>query len=209
MARLTSLTVSDLLGAFASADPLPAGGSAAALAAAAGAALLVKVATLPLKRQDPEVAAARADAATRLQPLCRTLAALVDRDSEAYARVLAAYKLPRTTGEETSRRRDAVAAAMRAATDPPLEMMRACREVLRNAATVAETAPKAAVADVGAAVELIAACLRSAAGGVDSNLDALGEHADVAPVREERTRLESESVREIERAQEVVERRGR
>jgi hypothetical protein len=50
MNSLTQLRVVELLDAFASNEPLPAGGSAAALTGAIGTSLLLMVATLPKTR---------------------------------------------------------------------------------------------------------------------------------------------------------------
>jgi formiminotetrahydrofolate cyclodeaminase len=204
MPSLTSLTVTELLDAFASNTPLPAGGSAAALASAAGASLLVMVATLPTKRSRPEDAALRADAAARLRPVRDAIIELIDRDSDAYARLLAAFRLPAATDQDSAGRREAIDAAMRGATEAPLDLMRACRAALRSAVVVAAHGPAAAVADVGAAVELLYAGLRAAGGAIDSNLDALRDDEYAGPRRAERLRLESESAEEVSRARAVI-----
>lgn len=205
--RLSSLGVTQLLDALAADRPLPAGGSAAALAAAAGASLLIKVARLPVKRSDADATAARAAAAATLTPLRDRLTELIDRDSDAYAGVLAAFRMAKGSEEESARRREAIAAAMQEATDVPLEMMRVCREVLGSAAVVAEHGPAAAAPDVGIAVELLSSAIRSGAGGVDSNLAALHDTAYVDAVRTERLRLDAESADEIARARAAVDRR--
>jgi formiminotetrahydrofolate cyclodeaminase len=187
MPPLASLGVTQLLEALASDRPLPAGGSAAALAAAAGVSLLIKVATLPVRRSAPEAAAARAGAAAELTPVRDALIALIDRDAEAYARVLAAFRMPKETGEELAHRQEAITTAMRDATDAPLDTMRACREALRTAAAIAEYGPAAAAADVGVAVELLSASVRSAAAGIDSNLPALRDETTAESIRTART----------------------
>src|SRR5437762_3144726 len=120
-------TVSDLLSAFRSSDPTPGGGSASALVGAVGASLLAMVASLPKSRAATEEDAERLKAAgDRCAALSAELAALVDRDSEAYELVVAAYRMPKASADEKAARAAAVQQAMRAAIAAPLDVMRAC-----------------------------------------------------------------------------------
>lgn len=194
----SSLTLSELLDAFASNQPVPGGGSASALAGAVGASLLIMVAGLPKTRNatDAERAALN-DAAARLRPLRDELTGLIDRDSEAYVSVVEAFRLPRSNDAEKNARRNAIDTAMRAATEAPLATMRACEQVLREAATIARSGAPAAASDVAVAIELLATASRGAALNVDTNLaDAAARGAALKDVeyagraREERRRLE-------------------
>src|SRR5688572_11681443 len=132
------IALSDLLDAFASNEPVPGGGSAAALAGAVGASLLIMVAGLPKTRTGaPEEAADLAAAAARLRPLRDTLASLIERDSDAYASVIVAMRLPKGTDAEKGTRRAAIDTAMHGAIDVPMDTMRACQQALRGAVVVA------------------------------------------------------------------------
>jgi glutamate formiminotransferase/formiminotetrahydrofolate cyclodeaminase len=194
MTHLVSLTVEQLLDALASTEPLPAGGSASALAGAAGASLLLMAAAFPkTKSGSPREAEALAAAAAGLRPVRRRLTALVDEDSEAYARVLAARRLPRGTPDEQAQRRHAVAGAMRLATEVPLETMRAARSALGIAVPVAASAARAVSADAAVALELLLAAVRGAGRSVAGNLSALDDPGDVGRIDAERRRLEMES----------------
>ncbi|HET9361460.1 MAG TPA: cyclodeaminase/cyclohydrolase family protein, partial [Vicinamibacterales bacterium] len=123
---LSGRTLDDVLDAFASSAPVPGGGSAAALAGAVGVALLIMVAGL--KRRSGDTGAdLLADAAERLQPLRQQLTDLVDRDADAYASVMSALRLPKADETQAAARRHALDAAMRSATEAPLETMRLCR----------------------------------------------------------------------------------
>src|SRR5438045_157887 len=114
-------TARELLDAFAASDPTPGGGSASALASAVGAALLQMVAALPKTRANrDEDRAALAAAAATLTGVRSQLTEAVDADSGAYDRVVAAYKLPKSTDHEKAARKSAVQRALRAATDVPL-----------------------------------------------------------------------------------------
>ena len=132
MTPYTTMALADLLDAFASNEPVPGGGSASALAGAVGVSLLLMVAGMQkTKSGTPEETADLAEAAAKLRTLRDRLTMLVDRDSEAYAGVAAAFKLPKASDDEKAARKAAIEAATRQATDVPLETMRACRDALR------------------------------------------------------------------------------
>lgn len=201
MHKYSRFVMADLLDAFASNEPVPGGGAAAALAGAVGVSLLQMVAGLPKSRTGaPEEVADLAEASARLRPLREALAGLVDRDCEAYRSVLAAARMPKDRERDAAVRRDALEAAMRAATDTPLETMRACQQALRGAVIVAERGASSARSDVGVAVELLAAALRGAASSLDANLGSIRDAVYVERVRVERQQLESDGTADAERA---------
>ena len=195
------MTVTQLLDAFASNDPLPAGGSASALAGAVGVSLLIMAAALPRTRSGAtEEAADLAAAAVRLRPVRDTLVGLIDRDTDAYARLMQASRSPKATAEEQAGRRDEILAATRLATEVPLETMRAGRQALRSAVVVAERASRAASSDVAVGVELLLAAVRGAGESVGSNLRALKDEEYVDRIDRERRELEADSESDGERA---------
>jgi formiminotetrahydrofolate cyclodeaminase len=187
----SALSLTDLLDAFASNQPVPGGGSASALAGAVGTSLLIMVAGLPKTRHGtPEERDALTAAADRLRPLRDELASLIDRDSEAYTSVIKAYRLPKSTEPEQLSRRDAIDAAMRAATDAPLATIRACERVMREAETISSGGAPSAASDVAVAIELLKTAARGAALNVDTNLATLNDEDYVARVSQERRDLE-------------------
>ena len=185
------MALADLLDAFASNDPVPGGGSASAIAGALGASLLLMVAAMQRTRSGtPEETADLAEAAARLRPLRDRLTLLADIDSDAYSLVVAAFKLPKASDEDKAARTAAIQAAARQATDVPLETMRACREVLRDATVVARNGNRNATSDIGVAVELLQAGVKGAGLNVDINLAGLKDDQYVERVRRERQDLE-------------------
>jgi formiminotetrahydrofolate cyclodeaminase len=196
-----AMALVDLLDAFASNDPVPGGGSAAALAGALGASLLVMVAGLPKTRTGaPEEAADLAEASARLRPLRDTLISLIDQDSDAYSAVLAAMRRAKGTDTERQARRSAIDAAMREATEVPLETLRCCQQALRGAVVVAQHGSRVAATDAGAAVELLLAALRSAAMNVDVNVTSSSDEGFAARVKSERTQLADDAEADARRA---------
>ena len=199
------MALEDLLDAFASTDPVPGGGSAAALAGAVGTSLLLMVAGIPkTKSGAPEETADLAAAASRLHPLRDQLLELVDRDSNAYRQVMDAFKLPKSSDAEKTARTQAIDAATRAATETPLDTMRACQQALRGAVIVATNGNRRTTSDVGVGVELLLAGLRGARMNVDINLSALDDKAYVERVTEEADELVSDGERDAERARRAL-----
>jgi formiminotetrahydrofolate cyclodeaminase len=204
----SAMVLADLLDAFASNEPAPGGGSAAALAAAVGASLLVMVAGLPkTKTGSPEEAADLSEASARLRPLRDTLASLVDEDSDAYQAVVAAMRLPKATDSEKQARREAIDAAMRKATEVPLQTMRACQQALRGSVIVAGNGNRNAWSDAAVAVELLLAALRGAGMNIDANLGSLSDASFVERARAERQELEEEGTADAGRANDLLRRR--
>src|SRR5688500_6054008 len=106
---LTSLSVTQLLDAFASSAPTPGGGSAAALSGAVGASLLAMVAALPkTKTGDAGERTALDAAGAKLKELRGKLASLIDEDTRAYDLVTAAYRSAKGSDEEKATRKAAI-----------------------------------------------------------------------------------------------------
>jgi formiminotetrahydrofolate cyclodeaminase len=186
-------TVNDLLAAFRAPEPTPGGGSAAALTGAMGASLLAMVAGLPKSKASTEEDAARLKAAgARCTELAQTLAGLIDRDSEAYGLVMAAYKRPKTTDEEKAARSAAIQEGFRAAIAAPLDVMRACAAAAEQGVVIAALGNPSAASDGQVGFELLGAALRGARMNVEINLDSVKDADYVAAVRNE--------VKEFERA---------
>jgi methenyltetrahydrofolate cyclohydrolase len=174
MSKLTELTVVDLLDSFASPKPTPGGGSAAALAGAVGASLLMMVAALPRTRTGTEADRAALDGVLReLRHTRDHLADLVDRDSEAYDGVVRAYRLPKGSEQEKAARTAGIQAAVRGATEVPIDVMRACHAAVREGITVARSGNPSAASDAGVAFELLRAALSGAAANATINLGSL------------------------------------
>jgi methenyltetrahydrofolate cyclohydrolase len=205
MRSYTARSLGDVLDAFSSNQPVPGGGSAAALAGALGVSLLIMVAALPKTRTGAaHEREALDDAGARLQVLRVTLGNLIDRDSTAYTKVIDAFKMPKQSADEQTIRRRAIADAMRAATETPLETMRACQQALADAPIVASNGMARAASDAGVAVELLGAALRGAALNVDVNLPHVSDTSFVQTVQTERERLMALGTADADKARSVL-----
>lgn len=187
---LMTLTVAELLDAFASPEPTPGGGSAAALAGALGVSLLAMVAGMRKTRTGaPADRAALDDAHRHLLTARANLIGLVERDAAAYDLVVAAYRQPKATAEEQAARRVAIQEAMRVATEVPLETATVCHDALGHGTTIEAHGNPNARSDVGTALALLRASVQGALLNVDVNLANLTDPALVASIRRERARL--------------------
>jgi formiminotetrahydrofolate cyclodeaminase len=190
---LASKTVQELLDAFSAPTPTPGGGSAAALAGAVAASLLAMVAAMPkMKNGTPEDRAALDAVHPAILALRAELVGLIDRDAASYDGVVAAYRLPKGTDEEKAARKAAVAAAMRHATDVPLETGRAAMSLLTHGAQVAEHGNPNAASDAIVALQLAMTAASGAFINVETNLAGLSDETYVAATRAEMEKLLAE-----------------
>ena len=157
-------TIAKFLDELASEQPTPGGGGAAAIMGAVGAALVSMVANLTIGKKnyeafDDELKATNAAA----EKVRAELTAAIDEDVVAFNGVMGAYGLPRGTDEEKAARAAAIQAALKQATDAPLRAVKACHEVIKLSAVVAEKGNVNVISDAGVAVLAANAGLRSAA----------------------------------------------
>jgi len=197
--RLADQRFVDLLAAFRSPDPTPGGGSASALSGAVGASLLAMVAALPKPRaqhadDEGRLAAARESCTS----ISERLVALMDRDSEAYDGVVAAFRLPKGSDQDKQARSSRIQEALRQATETPLEVMGACRDAIQGAADVAALGNANASSDVEVGLELLMAGLRGAKLNVAINLGSIKyqDYVDTATARATQLEAEAESGRQ-------------
>ena len=201
----SEMALPDLIDAFSSNDAVPGGGSAAALAGALGTSLLLMVAGLPkTKAGAPEETADLAEASSRLHPLRDSLLELVDRDSDAYRQVMDAFRLAKESDAEKAARKQAIDHATRAATEAPLDTMRACQQALRGAVVVAANGNRRTTSDVGVGIELLLAALRGARLNVEINLSTLDDAAYAARMRTEVDELERDAAADAEKARRAL-----
>ena len=121
----------------------------------------------------PEELAQLAAAGAACVALGERLAALIDRDSEAYRLVVAGFRLPKGTDEEKAVRAARIQEGLRLATETPLDVMRASVEAIGHAAPVASLGNRHASSDVQVGLELLGAAVRGAKLNVDVNLESI------------------------------------
>jgi methenyltetrahydrofolate cyclohydrolase len=166
-APLLDCSVADLLDRLAAKQPAPGGGAAAAITAAMAAGLLGMAARFSTAQLIDS--AGRAAHADRVR---EQVAALAERDAEAYQAVLAAFALPCEPDPEI-RRRQIRRALERAARVPP-EIAEVASGIATEAVELAGRGNPNLRGDAFAAATLAAAAARAAAELVRLNVE-LGE----------------------------------
>lgn len=184
---IKDMSIEAFLEALAARQSTPGGGSAAAVSAAMGAALISMVANFTVgKKGCDEAEAARILA--RSERLRLDLTAAIKADVDAFNQVMAAYGMPRESEAEKAARGPAIQAALKAATDAPLECARLSREVIELSRSAAETGNVNVISDAGVAALTGYAGLKSAALNVYINI---GNIKDREFAEDRRARLTS------------------
>lgn len=168
-------TVGGLLSRIARPGPEGGGGAAAALTAAAAAALVAMVGGVAARHDPADVMLG--EIVAEAEGLRRRLTALIERDVEAFRRVV-----------EAARRKDETrAAALRdalvGATEVPLELAAGSARILEHCVALLTAARPSTRADLGVAAALAAAALEGAALTARANLRGLDAPDFVADTR--------------------------
>jgi len=177
-------SIQTLLDELASAEPAPGGGTVAALSGALGASLVAMVCRLTIGKKGYESVSAEMETILpRAEALQRELADLMQADTDAYTRVMNAYRLPKGTSDEKAARTRAIQAALQHASDVPLCVAESCAQVLELARVVAEKGNKNAASDGGVGALMAETGLRGAAFNVTINLSSIKNEAFVGDRR--------------------------
>src|SRR5262249_45406879 len=123
----------------------------------------------------------------RAEALRAELQQLAQADIDAFDRLSAAYKLPRTTEADAASRRAAIQQTTRHATEVPLRVARAAAALLPLCAPLARHGNRTAVSDVAVAALMVRAAVPSALINVEANLRTID---DQIFVRQTRAQLE-------------------
>jgi formiminotetrahydrofolate cyclodeaminase len=191
---LKDLSIVDYLAKTASGDPVPGGGSSAALNAALAAALIEMVARLTIGRKNYEgVDAEMRAAAEKASTLRHKLIEEIDRDSDSYAQVLKAVRMPKATDVEKADRAGAVQQAFKQAALVPLDVARAAVAVMDLGRTVISKGNPNAASDGAAGVLAARMAARAAVYNVRINLGSIKDAAFTSELRREADRLEAEA----------------
>lgn len=151
----------------ASESPAPGGGSVAAYVGALGVALGTMVANLSAhKRGWDERWKEFSDWAVKGERLRNELLFLVDEDTRAFDRIMAAMGLPKGSDEEKKARKAAITEATKGAINTPLRTMQVCMESMGLMRAMAEHGLPASVSDAGVG----ALCARTGALGAYLNV---------------------------------------
>ena len=152
-------------------SPAPGGGSVAALMGALGVSLGGMVANLSAgKRGWEEKLQYFSDWAVKAQRLKDEMLSLVDEDTAAFNKVMAAFALPKGTPKEKSARSAAIEAGNKLAAEVPLRVMRTAAKAYDLLAEMAARGNSASISDVGVGLLAVRACIEGAGMNVRINI---------------------------------------
>jgi len=199
-------TLNAFLDELASSSPAPGGGSVAALSGALGAALTSMVCNLTIgKKKYADVEGDLKRVLEQSEQLRDQFTTMVDRDTQAFNKVMEAYALPKDTEPQKALRAAAVRGATKEATMVPLEVMKHCIDALALAQSVASKGNAHSVSDAGVSALMLHAALEGAALNVRINLSGLDDAEFVGWKEDEVQSLRSTSAMMLEEILSVVE----
>jgi len=148
--RLADMTVRDFVWETASESKAPGGGSISSAMGAMGAALGTMVANLSSHKRGWEDRWEEFSRWAEKGKACHDeLLRLIDDDTDAFNRIVAAWGLPDTTAEEKAAKNRAIQAATREAIEVPLRAMEASLACLEVCKAMAEIGNPASASDAG------------------------------------------------------------
>ena len=182
--KLAELRVDEFASILASDAPAPGGGSAAALTGALGAALTAMVCSLTVGKKKyadyQELAEATRKKAGELKD---RFIDVMDRDTEAFNIVSAAFAMPKETDEEKAARSAAIQEGLKACTRTPFEMMELAVEAMELTDSVVGKSNASAMSDLGVSALSLGSALKGAWLNVLINIGSLKDQELAADYR--------------------------
>lgn len=193
--RLVRMSVKGFARETASESAAPGGGSVSAYMGALAAALGTMVANLSAhKRGWDDRWKEFSDWAERGQDVMERLLRLVDEDTEAFARIMDVFSMPKGTEEEKAARAEAMEKATLYASRVPLKTMQTAMEAMPVALAMARIGNPASASDAGVGAIAALAAVRGAHLNVRINAAGLKDRTLAAELTDEAARIEAEAV---------------
>lgn len=193
--RLVRMSVKGFARETASESAAPGGGSVSAYMGALAAALGTMVANLSAhKRGWDDRWKEFSDWAERGQVVMERLLRLVDEDTEAFAKIMDVFSMPKGTEEEKAARAEAMEKATLYASRVPLKTMQTAMEAMPVALAMARIGNPASASDAGVGAIAALAAVRGAHLNVRINAAGLKDRALAAELTDEAARIEAEAV---------------
>ncbi|WP_349687992.1 cyclodeaminase/cyclohydrolase family protein [Acidaminococcus sp. DS4831] len=191
--ELRKLTVEGFINETASSSPAPGGGSIAALNAASSAALITMVANLTLgKEKYAAVEEDMKEVAAKAGALKDDFLALIDEDSNAFNKIMAAFKLPKDTDEAKKARSAAIQDATKGAALVPFRVGQKANELFALAEEVITKGNQNAITDGAVAAMNARAAVRGAFLNVKINLGSIKDGLFVEDLQKKMAEIENE-----------------
>ncbi|SHI59114.1 cyclodeaminase/cyclohydrolase family protein [Lutispora thermophila] len=193
---LADKTVKEFLQETASSAPVPGGGSVAALSAGLAAALTAMVANLTIGKKGYEGLEEEMERIAKEAEQYRDkFIEYIDKDSESFNQVMAAFKLPKETEEEKEIRKEMIQRSYKTAALVPLEVARNGLKIMDIIEIVVVKGNKNAVTDGAVAAMMARTATLSALYNVKINLGSIKDTEFVEKVSKEVVEIEEKVVK--------------
>jgi glutamate formiminotransferase/formiminotetrahydrofolate cyclodeaminase len=197
------------LDSLAAGTATPGGGAAAAYCGAMAAGLAAMVARLTVdKKKYAEVEPQMKEIVAQAERLRQELTRAVQDDSAAFEQVMAAFKLPKETAEQSSARERAIEKATLQASDVPLAVAQKAASVMALAERVVALGNLNAISDGASAAAMARAALTSAGYNVRINVANLHDTAGGEDLLTRLQALEERAVKIEKQVQKALKERG-
>ncbi len=175
---LINLNVGEFLNKLESGSATPGGGSASAFAGSMSAALLSMVMRVSIRKLSNEN---KVNEFNKLIEKCdkisKRMALLMDKDADAFDKVINAFKLPKRTSNEKSERKAKVQIALKGASLVPLKVMEIVLEIANCEKKIVDFIPGSVISDIGVSNLLAMSALSGACYNVKINLRYIKDYA--------------------------------
>ena len=207
--KLVELDVLKFLDVVDSNSPAPGGGSVSALASSLGTSLARMVAHLSFGKKKYEalpddVKAKFVANFDELLKIKNELNDLIDRDSEAYNTVIAAYKLPKETDEEKAARNTEIQKSLKYAIQTPYDIVVLSGKAISLLGEILANGNQNAITDIGVGTMLLMVGLEGGILNVKVNLTSIEDAAYVEKITKEIYEIKAVAEKEKERIMGIV-----
>ena len=207
--KLVELDVLKFLDVVDSNSPAPGGGSVSALASSLGASLARMVAHLSFGKKNYEALADDVKAKfvanfDELLKIKNELNDLIDRDSEAYNTVMAAYKLPKETDEEKATRSVEIQKSLKYAIQTPYDIVVLSGKAISLLGEILANGNQNAITDIGVGTMLLMVGLEGGILNVKVNLSSIKDAEYVEKITKEIYDIKATAEKEKERIMGIV-----
>ncbi|MBV1757833.1 MAG: cyclodeaminase/cyclohydrolase family protein [Dethiosulfatibacter sp.] len=202
---MKNLTLDQFTINTASDSPVPGGGSIAAVCGALSASLTSMVANLTVgKKKYADVENEMIDIAQKSESIRQKMLDYIEEDCDAFNEVMDAFKLPKETEEEKSKRTNAIQDGLKKAASVPFEIAATAYEIMDLAEFVVLKGNSNAVTDGLISAMTARTAVLAALLNVKINLDSLKDEVFVENLRKKVNTLEQDSISAEKRILDLV-----
>ncbi len=202
---LRELKITEFVNEVDSKSPAPGGGSVSALASSLGVALTRMVGHLSVgkkkfKALDENIQSEFKEIIESFESIKNELVMLIDKDTDAFNLIMAAFKLPKETDEEKSLRSQKIEEGTLEAIKVPFEVARLSLEAMKNLDYILKYGNKNTLSDLGVSCLLLKAGLEGAILNVKINLPGISDQE----LKDQYTHQAADMLREASKIKKVI-----